>query len=260
MNRDHIRVSVVIPVLDSHEILRRQLLYFEKMNLPNDVEIIIVDDGSNPPLEYIPSENPLQLTILRTNDTRPWTWALARNKGAKYAAGEWLILYDLDHIISLDLVEMVRNYDGQKIQFKREYGVILEDGTFTQDLDVLEEWGWPRSRYRTKGVRMPAHPNMFAMKKEIFFALGGYQENLLHKPYPAGEDRRFKKMWIKWVEAGKGNVHTERPVIYMFPNGKSCGDGHVDYDAKGLFHKLTRASENNYYHRRYRKWEKERQK
>ncbi len=39
------RLSIIIPVLNSHEIVRRQALHWEKLNLPDNIEIIIVDDG-----------------------------------------------------------------------------------------------------------------------------------------------------------------------------------------------------------------------
>jgi len=50
-NVAHVKLSIIIPVLNSHEIVRRQIEHFRKMNLPDDVELIIVDDGSDPPLE-----------------------------------------------------------------------------------------------------------------------------------------------------------------------------------------------------------------
>jgi len=46
-----IKLSIIIPVLNSHEIVRRQIEHFKKMDLPDDIELIIVDDGSDPPLE-----------------------------------------------------------------------------------------------------------------------------------------------------------------------------------------------------------------
>lgn len=239
------RVSIIVPVLDSHEVFRRQCLHFEKMNLPSDVEIIIVDDGSSPALEY---SGPLNLLLVQTHDKRPWTWALARNQGAKLARGEWLIMYDIDHIIRRDLIDMVREYDGQKIQFLREFGVLLDDGTFSQDVNTLLDYGLTEKRYTDRGVKITPHPNMFAMKKDIFWEIGGYREDLVERPYPQGEDRLFKGAWAKWIRDGKGQVHTERPTIYMFPNGKLIGD--VDADPKGLFHKLTRATQSNYYYRK----------
>ena len=45
------KLSIIIPVLNSHEIVRRQIEHFKKMDLPDDIELIIVDDGSDPPLE-----------------------------------------------------------------------------------------------------------------------------------------------------------------------------------------------------------------
>jgi len=46
------KVSVIIAVLNSHEVVRRQIEHFKKMELSSDVEIILVDDGSNPPLGF----------------------------------------------------------------------------------------------------------------------------------------------------------------------------------------------------------------
>ena len=42
------RLSIIIPVLNSHEVVRRQLLHFERIGLPPDTELILVDDGSDP--------------------------------------------------------------------------------------------------------------------------------------------------------------------------------------------------------------------
>ena len=49
--QDNIKLSIIIPVLNSHEIVRRQVEHFKRMDLSDDVELIIVDDGSDPPLE-----------------------------------------------------------------------------------------------------------------------------------------------------------------------------------------------------------------
>jgi glycosyltransferase involved in cell wall biosynthesis len=89
------KLSIVIPVLNSHEVVRRQLLHFFRIGLPGDTELILVDDGSDPPIENDFSN---LARIHRTNDNRPWTWALARNAGARLATGDYLLMYDLDHI------------------------------------------------------------------------------------------------------------------------------------------------------------------
>ena len=62
----------------------RQIKHFKKMDLPDDVEIIIVDDGSDPPLECGDG-----VKIIETKDTRPWTQPKARNIGAAKARGDF---------------------------------------------------------------------------------------------------------------------------------------------------------------------------
>jgi hypothetical protein len=243
------RLSIIIPVLDSHEVFHRQCLHFERIGLPEETEIVIVDDDSDPPLKY---DGPLPLRILRTHDPRPWTWALARNMGARAALGRTLLMYDLDHIVGRPLLDYVVGYEGQKVQFLREFAVLEEGGVFSQDLDTLVEYGWSRARFPVKGLRIPPHPNQFAMRADIFWALGGYREDLVERGYPQGEDSAFKRAWHNWSAAGKGQVSAYRPTIYVFPQGKLCEGKDVDYDPKGLFHKLTRKVESNHFYRRYR--------
>ncbi|RQV98625.1 glycosyltransferase [bacterium] len=232
------KLSVVIPVLNSHEALRRQCLYWERLRKPDGVEIIIVDDGSDPPLDV-----PKWIWIHRTHDTRPWTWAIARNAGARIAAGKYLLMTDLDHIISQDAIDYAMSFDGQKVQFRREFAVLLEDGSLCQDIDVLREYGLlPRYRLHVKPL-----PNNFIMRRDLYWELGGYREDLAEKEYPQGEDRSWKSKWMTYVASGKGRVSTYRPLMYVFPTGQFCGD--VDHNPHGLFHNLTRKTARNYFYR-----------
>ena len=40
------KCSIIIAIYNSHEIVRRQLLHFESIGIPDDMELILVDDGS----------------------------------------------------------------------------------------------------------------------------------------------------------------------------------------------------------------------
>lgn len=240
------RLSIIVPVLNSHEIVRRQLLHFKRVGVPDGVEIIYMDDGSDPPLAT--SDKDLStFRAVPTNDTRPWTWAVARNSGAKIANGNYLLMTDLDYIITRQAMEKALAFDRDYLGFRREFGVLDENGVFTQDLDVLQSWGLLPERARSRGVNLPPHPNNFTIRKDLFFQMGGYREDLIGKPYPAGEDNLFKKTRKQWVATGKMTENTgpdERPTIYMFPNGQYCGD--VDADPKGMFHTLTRKTDKNW--------------
>lgn len=256
------KLSIVIPVLNSHEVLRRQLLFYAQMGIPKDTELIIVDDGSSPRLGETVFPGPrascstvvnglhlmtgyfqgTAVSVLETDDFRPWTWALARNSGARIATGEYLLMYDLDHIVPKYAIDFIRGTTATKVQFVREFGVLDEMGRLTQDRDVLEAHGIPKGQ----SLKIGPLPNNFAMRRDVFWELGGYREDLVEKPYPQGEDRAFRSVWRTYERerGGEGSqVCTLRPRIFMFPNGKYCGD--VDADPKNLFHTLSRKTHRN---------------
>ena len=230
------KLSIIIPVLNSHEIVRRQNLHFGRMDL-KDVEILFIDDGSTPPIES-------PYVAHRTNDYRPWTWAIARNKGAEIAKGEYLLMCDLDYIIPEDVIHDCLKFDKGYRGFRREFGLLDENGNFIQTIEALKQWGWPEDRFESRGFELPPHPNDFLIKRDKFFEMGKYREDLVEKPYPQGEDRHFKKTRMRWDKKGKLECDWEtRPTLYMFPNGQFCGD--VDYNPFKLFHDLTRKTEAN---------------
>jgi len=241
------KLSIIISVLNSQEILRRQLLWFKKMDLEDDIEFIFLDDGSDVPLHDcgIKLKN---LTIHPTNDKRPWTVELARNLGAKMAKGEYLLMTDIDYIIPKAAIEIVRGLKEDKMCFRRQFGVLDENANFTQDFNVLRKYGLLEDRIQIRGLLLPPHPNNFIMRKETFFKIGGYREDRVNVSYPNGGDRWFKRDWAKAYEAGQVTLAPYREWLYMFPNGQFCGD--VDYNPFGLFHELSRKSERNIYHAR----------
>lgn len=221
------------------------------MGLPDDVEILYMDDGSNPPLtgslnnlRIIPVGNP------RNDDGIFYDGrvSIARNLGAKLAKGEFLLMTDIDYIIRKENIEYARNLKYDKARFKREMGVILEDGTVTQDLDVLRQYGLLEERIKVRGVQISPHPNNFIIRKSTFMDMGGYRENL-QGIYPSKGDTWFKRDWTEYMNAGKATIAPaeERTTLLMFPNGQFCGD--LDYNPFGLFHNFTRKTEKNPYHR-----------
>lgn len=254
------RVSIIIPVLNSHEIVRRQILHFRNMPLPDDCELIIVDDGSDPPLQ-IPTtpegDDPLNAWIFYTNDKRPWTSSLARNRAAPLARGEYIIFADGDHIVTKEIIEKVRNFTGDFMRFNRAFAVLDENGDIKQDFETLRQYGLSEERIREHGTYLNVHRNQYATRKDFFInTMKGYNERLiLTKPYPQREDGDFSKRWDKLHEAGQvrdfddvvGYEH--RATILMFPNGKYCEGGDVDADPKNLFHILTRKTDRNPYYK-----------
>jgi glycosyltransferase involved in cell wall biosynthesis len=240
-----IKVSIIIPVLNSHEIVRRQMLHFEKMDMPEGTELILVDDGSTPPIEVKTTLK--NFTLIHTNDYRPWTWPVARNTGAKIARGDYFIMVDLDHIISRDFINLVHSFNGDHIRVVRQLAVLDEEGNLKQDFETLKDYGLSEQRYKDKGVELPPHRNQFAIHKDLYWKMGGFREDRIGLPYPQREDGDFARLWRQLHEAGEIKDFDElvgyehRPVLYMFPNGKYCGD--VDFNPQNLFHNLSRKNE-----------------
>jgi glycosyltransferase involved in cell wall biosynthesis len=232
------RLSIVVAVLNSHEIVRRQILHYEKMDLPDDVEILFIDDGSYPALE---SDTTLKnFAIHATNDYRPWTVELARNFGINKAQGEYVLITDLDYIIPIECIESALDLKEDKSSIRREFGILDENGDFSQDMDVLKSYGLIKN-----GVKMSPHPNNFIMRKSTFDVVGMFDESRVNRPYPIGADAEFKRRWTKFHDKGLVTLRDNelRPMIYMFPNGQYCGD--VDANPFGLFHTLTRKTARN---------------
>lgn len=237
------KISIVVPVLNSHEIVRRQIEHFKKMNLPDDIEIIFMDDGSNPPLNQMCAGygGLKNFSIYETNEKRPWTECLARNKGAKVARGEYLLMTDIDHILTRELIDAVYKFEGDMMSFPRFLAVLDEEGNFTQDVEVLFKYGLSRQFYKRRGLNAGRHGNSFAIRKAIFDEMGGYSERVVLRPWHEGADRYFKREWRKRVAVGKCKPEESGPSIYTFPIGRFCGDGtDIDCNPLGLFNNLKR--------------------
>ncbi len=236
------KVSIIIPVLNSHEACKRHVRHFRSMRLPDTVEIIFVDDGSNPSLSFLRIYGLKNLIILPTNDKRPWTQGLARNVGAKIARGEYLFMTDIDHIISLESIMAVLNFRGDRMDFPREFGILDKRGVLKQDEKTLLAYGMNPDVYQLNGLKIQTcHGNTFAIKKDIFWELGGYNPrfciNQFHAPKRKGEDCYFNRRWQKALSAGKYKERVMGPRIFMFPIGRYHIKG--ENNPMGLFHTLS---------------------
>lgn len=240
MSKINMKISVIIAIYNSHGAVARQVKHFKAMNLPDDIEFIFVDDGSNPPLN-INDYDLKNLRIHATNDKRPWTQGLARNAGAKLATGEYLLMTDIDHIISREAIDDVYKFTGDKMIFPRFFGVLLPDGTLSQEPAVLEEYGMDMNRLKTKrGLYASVHGNTFAVKKSTFEMLGGYSEKHCTYGHYAGrrrgEDCVFNMVWGRYA-AKNGILQEEGSKIYIFPIGRYHVNGNTN--PMGLFHDLS---------------------
>lgn len=234
------KVSIVIPVLNSHKVVIRQARHFKKMNLPRDVEIIIMDDGSNPPLEF--NTGVRNFSIHKTGEKRAWTQGLAKNKGAKLAKGEYLFFTDIDHILTQEAIEGVRKFKGDMMIFRRFLGIFDRRGNVLCDTKTLLAFG-ANPKYRHRGWSGGVHSNTCAIKKKVFDELGGYKDEYCSTKFHVGglfmsEERDLNRRFQRGVNAGKYQAAAIGAKIYVYPIGKFHRTG--EENPGGLFHTLSR--------------------
>ncbi|MDE0050423.1 MAG: glycosyltransferase [Rhodospirillales bacterium] len=91
-------VSIIVPYYERPEELARTLASLERQTYPRDLfEVIVVDDGSRPPLER-PEGTPLDIKVVHQED-RGYGLARARNNGARAAAHDILLILDCDVLV-----------------------------------------------------------------------------------------------------------------------------------------------------------------
>jgi len=228
------KLSIIIAVLDSHEVVKRQLLHFERMQFGNDVEFIIVDDGSEPPLPEWLADNmhepDLDLVLFKTDDKRKWSQPCARNAGAKIARSQKFLMTDIDHVLSKEAIQFCIDSDDDKVMFPRQWGVLDENGGINQSHHMLNKYGLPKSLYEERGINGGMHHNTFMIKKSIFEKLGGYDESFCGKY--GGDDTNFSNRYSDLHKKGEAKRHVLGPPIYVFPD--------PNRDVLKIFHSLRR--------------------
>lgn len=222
-----IRLSIIFTVYNSHEVVKRQIKHFKRMDLPDDIEIIIMDDESNPPLE-IPKHGPKNLHIYKTGNKAPWTQALARNQSIEKAKGDMLLFTDIDHFFPRETIMACRDFDGDKMMFHRFFGIIDENGNVCTDKKTLVEYGMKKSR-RLKRNR---HNNSFVIKKSVYQRLGGYKKKHWENRFHRSGDSSFYSRYENGAKRGKFKPSVTDHKIYVFPAANP--------DPLGLFHNLSR--------------------
>jgi mycofactocin system glycosyltransferase len=105
------RVSIIIPVKDQPQDLQECLQSLESLDYPRDMlEIIVVDDGSKPPVSDI-----LPQVVTGIRNEKSQGPAACRNAGAEKASGEILAFLDADCIASRSwLRELIPFFGSEK--------------------------------------------------------------------------------------------------------------------------------------------------
>lgn len=159
-------LTLVMPFYCNKGMLERQYAEWTRWGAKEKAQfdIVIVDDGSPEPAIDVPRPDGLPaLSIYRVLEDRPWHQHAARNLGAHVARGPWLLLTDMDHVLTAQnasaLFRRLGKLDADTAYFLHR----VEADTGLPTVDSHES---PKP-----------HPNSFVMTRDLYWRAGGYDED-----------------------------------------------------------------------------------
>ena len=226
------RGSIVIPVLASHEIVRRQLLWMSSWMEPfaDRWNLVLVDDGSEPEISIAPTTSHETILIRISPHPERWTQPRARNIGARACKNSQLLFFtDIDHILTPEALADADSFRGDMLRFRRKPAFLDPSGKLHTKEDDLLNCGFSHSDLKCKSTE---HKATFVIRKSLHDQLGGFDERFCGTYEP--DDIDYSNRYEKMSTEGKCKPSEFSPSpIYVFPNPK---DNH-----QGFFHPLPRS-------------------
>jgi glycosyltransferase involved in cell wall biosynthesis len=195
-------VSVVIPCYNSHQYLNEAIESINKQTF-RDIEIIVVDDGSNNP-ETVNALNNLDssVNIIRKENGG---LASARNYGIRASVGEIIVALDSDDKFDTSFIEKAVHILNQKPEIGIVSSYVKEFGTSSK---VWRPTAYDDFSFFTEN-RLVA---CCAFRKKCWEAVNGFDE----KMRSGYEDWEF---WIRVTQKGwKVHIIPEKLFFYRKSN------------------------------------------
>lgn len=170
-----LRVSVIIPTFNRLQLLEQTLVHLRKQSLSTaEYELIVVDDGSTPPVTLPPADSGPASTLIRFDEILER--CVARNHGAEIARGEILVFLDDD-------LEVGPGFLAAHVEAQKEWPEAVAGGCVLLPRGALDQ---PFVRFRQEfelasqpTARGPmqnpgAAAGNFSMRRDAYRRLGGF--------------------------------------------------------------------------------------
>jgi glycosyltransferase involved in cell wall biosynthesis len=194
------RASIIIPSRGMDECLRRLFNALIPEISRKDVEVILIDDGSDKPLDFLAEEyaGRLNLKVVRQDPLGP---AAARNLGIKSSAADIIVFLDSDVKPLPGWFEgLVKRLESDKdlagVEGKTVCGNFADLNPFSHFLDNLEG-----GKYLTCNM---------AYRREWIERVGGFDERFKH-PWREDSDLAFS------ILDNGGNIVFEKNAVIDHP-------------------------------------------
>jgi len=197
MGESKSRITLVFAYYENPLMLALQWEEIAKypQHVKNQISVIVVDDGSpsHPAGEVSRPKNLPAVRIFRINRDIRWNQDAARNIGAHESRSRWLLLTDIDHVVPASSFEEL----------------------LSRERNPKAIYSLARIKY-VGGEKRPAHPNSYFMTKELYWQIGGHDEDFAGI---YGKDILFRKRALKHaVEVHLENVPLARVGSTFLPD------------------------------------------
>jgi len=201
--------SIIVPTYGRAAQLRDCLRGLAELEFPRDrFEVIVVDDGGNPPAELTLREFPasFRLTVLTVPHAGP---GAARNEGARHARGRFLAFLDDDCTPALNWLGALEARFGATPDHAIGGRTLnaLPGNLCAAAGQALQAFVYSYYNADPASARFAASGN-FAVPAAAFRAIGGFHPIFGTVP---SEDREFCYRWLRW---GRAMTYAPEVVVY----------------------------------------------
>ena len=226
-------VSIVIPTANRPRLLAQLLDALRRQILDQPFEIIVVDDCGRTNLNHFCFDTSLcKCAVVRGEGRGP---ARARNLGASYATGTYLVFLDDDSVVDPSYLTRI----VERLQERPGYALAGPQRSIDRNNPFALAAEWLADRFMEAG-RLNSHrfgfapSNGFALRPADFRQAGGFNP---HFPLASGEDREF---CVRWIAAGFHiDVLEELTIQHHFPATLAAFVGQQWRYGRGVFQYRT---------------------
>lgn len=249
------KVSVIVPVYNVEKYLNRCMQSLINQSL-NDIEIILIDDGSPDNCPQICDNFVMQDNRIKVIHKENGGLGFARNSGIEIATGEFIAFIDSDDYVELDMLQKLYleaiNHNADVVY--SNFYIEQETGKWIKSHEVNQRKEWHNIDIQDFILDMIASAPNIKQERQ-------YQMSVWHSIYRREIINRYKLRFLSERQVGSEDIPFQidfllksKTVIYIpdafyhyCNNGKSLTSTYklnMFYIYKNLFHVLNTKTKN----------------
>ncbi len=198
-------ISVIVPTYNSQKTIEECVQAILNQKVPEEFELIIVDDASKDDTEKILEKYSNKIIYLKNKKNKGP--AFSRNIGAKKAKGKIVVFTDSDCIAAKNwLSEMIKPFEDEKV-------AAVQGAYKTKQKELIARFSQEEIEQRYELLRKAKNLDWVgsysaAYSKNIFLEEGGFDESF---PIASGEDPDLS---FRVAKKGHKIVFNEKAIVY----------------------------------------------